>query len=389
MKDYFNKVGLDAIGLGNHDFDYGLDKLKKYIEQQDYPVLAANIKDNKSDKYLYEEWKNVKPYEIYKLTTKENIKIGVIGLASNESASKTSGDISSLTFEDYYETTKKWENYLRTTEKVDAVLLLTHFGPKCENENEEKMKLQMRDINTQQRECLETQEIMKFLEQIKNDENIQIDGIIAGHVHDIVHHWISGIPIIESSGADYFNIMYLPFRVNKDDTVTLQSNKIVIEGPIPVCEKIWPDSKNCVHKYEDSLTMDNFKFHDHLLTIDEDISNDFKFWSDIIDKKLENELCETKDEMYLDDAKETLLTNFVTDVGKIITDSDICFLNLDGIRSTWYKGSINEIDLFRMFPFNNTWTRFEMTGKEVYHMFQNLQAILYILILELYKLLFT
>ena len=111
MKDYFNKVGLDAIGLGNHDFDYGLDKLKKYIEQQDYPVLAANIKDNKSDKYLYEEWKNVKPYEIYKLTTKENIKIGVIGLASNESASKTSGDISSLTFEDYYETTKKWENY--------------------------------------------------------------------------------------------------------------------------------------------------------------------------------------------------------------------------------------------------------------------------------------
>ena len=372
MKDYFNKVGLDAIGLGNHDFDYGLDKLKKYIEQQDYPVLAANIKDNKSDKYLYEEWKNVKPYEVYKLTTKENIKIGVIGLASNESASKTSGDISSLTFEDYYETTKKWENYLRTTEKVDAVLLLTHFGPKCENENEEKMKLQMRDINTQQRECLEMQEIMKFLEQIKNDENIQIDGIIAGHVHDIVHHWISGIPIIESSGADYFNIMYLPFRVNKDDSVTLQSNKIVIEGPIPVCEKIWPDSKNCVHKYEDSLTMDNFKFHDHLLTIDEDISNDFKFWSDIIDKKLENELCETKDEMYLDDAKETLLTNFVTDVGKIITDSDICFLNLGEISSTWYKGSINEIDLFRMFPFNNTWTRFEMTGKEVYHMFQNL-----------------
>ena len=25
-----------------------------------------------------------------------------------------------------------------------------------------------------------------------------------------------------------------------------------------------------------------------------------------------------------------------------------------------------------MFPFNNTWVRFEMTGEEVYHMFQNL-----------------
>ena len=372
MKDYFNKVGLDAIGLGNHDFDYGLDYLKKYIEQQNYPVLAANVKNNKSSKYLYEEWKNVKPYEVYKLTTKENIKIGVIGLATKTSASQTSTDISSLTFEDYYTTTKKWVQYLRNTENVDAVLLLTHFGPKCENENEEKMKLQMRDVNTQQRECKETEEIMTFLEQIKNDETIQIDGVVASHVHDIVHHWISGIPVIESSGSDYFNVMYLPFRVNKDGSVSLQSNKIVIEGPIPVCEKIWPDSKNCAYKYEDSSAMESFKFHDRLVSVDEDLSNDFKFWSDIINKKLENELSETKDDMYIDNVKETLLTNFVNDVGKIITDSDICFFNLGGIRSTWYKGAINEIDLFRMFPFNNTWIRFEMTGKEVYHMFQNL-----------------
>ena len=49
---------------------------------------------------------------------------------------------------------------------------------------------------------------MSFLEQIKT-EGIQIDGVVAAHVHDVAHHWISDIPVVESSGSDYFNILYL------------------------------------------------------------------------------------------------------------------------------------------------------------------------------------
>ena len=292
-------------------------------------------------------------------------------MATKTSPSQTSTDLSSLTFEDYYQVTKKWEKHLRDTEKVHAVLLLTHFGPNCENDKEDKMILQMRDSSIHQRECKESEEIMSFLEQIKNDSEMQIDGVIAAHVHDIVHHWISDIPVIESSGSDYFNVLYLPFRINKD-VITLQTNKIVIEGPVPVCEKLWPDSKNCEYKYDNSSIMEDFIFHDRAVNIDQDLLNELKKWNDIIDKKIENNLCETKDEMFIDDVKETLLTNFVNDIGRIITDSDICFFNLGGIRSTWHRGNINEIDLFKMFPFNNTWVRFEMTGEEVYHMFQNL-----------------
>jgi 2',3'-cyclic-nucleotide 2'-phosphodiesterase (5'-nucleotidase family) len=373
MRDYFNKVGVDGIGLGNHDFDYGLDYLRDFIKKQNFPVLAANVKNNKSGKYLYEEWDNVLAYNIYefKVANEKTLKIGVIGLATKTSPSQTSTDISSLTFEDYYSTTKTWEKYLREEKGVNAVILLTHFGPKCENEDKEKMVLQMRDSTTQQRECKETEEIMSFLEQIKNEGTVKIDAVIAAHVHDVVHHWISDIPVIESSGSDYFNILYLPFRLINDQLV-LQTNKIQIEGPVPVCEKLWPDSKNCEYKYEDSSIMQDFTFHDRLFSLDEKLVNELKFWNDIIDEKIKNNLVETKSEMFLDNEKETLLTNFVNDIGRIITESDICFFNLGGIRSTWHKGYINEIDLFRMFPFNNTWVRFEMTGEEVFHMFQNL-----------------
>ena len=70
--------------------------------------------------------------------------------------------------------------------------------------------------------------------------------------------------------------------------------------------------------------------------------------------------------------EETLLTNFVNDLGRIITDSDICFYNPSGLRTNWYKGPINEIDVYKMFPFNNTWVRFEMTGEEVFHLVQDI-----------------
>ena len=48
MREYYNNVGLDGIGLGNHDFDYGLDYLRDFVKEQKFPLLVANVKNNKS-----------------------------------------------------------------------------------------------------------------------------------------------------------------------------------------------------------------------------------------------------------------------------------------------------------------------------------------------------
>ena len=258
MRDYYNNVGVDGIGLGNHDFDYGVEYLKDFIKKQKFPVLVANVRLS-NGKYLYEEWENVKAFKVYEFGTVPNIKIGVIGLALKSTASQTSTDLSDFIFEDYFNVTKNLVEILRNELKVNAVLLLTHFGPLCDYDKEEKMILKMRKPSSLQRNCDENEEIMNFLSQIKNGK-IQIDGVIAAHVHNIVHHWISDIPVIQSSGSNYFNVLYLPFKENKDGSVTLQSNKISIEGPVPVCEKLWPDTKNCEYRYEDSSIMQDFFF---------------------------------------------------------------------------------------------------------------------------------
>jgi 5'-nucleotidase/UDP-sugar diphosphatase len=36
-------VGYDALGLGNHDFDDGVDGIVPFIKGANFPVLASNI----------------------------------------------------------------------------------------------------------------------------------------------------------------------------------------------------------------------------------------------------------------------------------------------------------------------------------------------------------
>ena len=377
MKDFYNKAGLDLIALGNHDFDYGVDFLKEYIKQMNFPLIVTNIKEKSSNKYIYDTWQNVISHKIFEFVIDESdpnkvIKIGVIGLTTTTAASQTSVDISDLTFTDYIQETIKWNTTLREEYGVNAVIVITHFGPYCSYEDNH-LTLKMWKKSESQKQCEDGDEITNYLKGLKNAGK-KVDGVIAGHRHSIAHLWISNIPVIESSGSDYINILYLAFRYSTTHKrYEINEANTQIEGPIPICEKIWPDSKRCEYRYADSSIMKKFKFHQNEITLDLEMKQLFEGWEKIINEKLDNNLAET--EIVLGNelnTKETVLTNLINDIGRIITQSDICFYNEGGIRTTWYKGPINEIDNFRMFPFNNTWVSFEMTGEEVFHLMQDL-----------------
>ena len=377
MKDYYNYVNLSGIAIGNHEFDYGIEKLKRYIEKETFPTLCANLFDKKKGKYIYEEdmWKNVEPYHIYTLGKEGEIqiKIGVIGLTTAETVLYTPTNLSDYIFDNYYDVTKKWADFLRNKKKVDAVILLVHFGPNCPLEPVEKMELKMRNKSTYQKECRDKEEIMDFLKKLESEE-LKIDAIIGAHVHDVAHHWINGIPVIESTnGAEYFHVIYLPFKINEDGSVTLQNNDIQIEGPVPICEKIWPDTKKCNYKDDQPTTnMRKILFHNSILEVDQDLMLALDGWYNITKPKMENFIVRTETEITLNGQEESILTNLVNDLGKAITGADICFYNRGSLTNGWHVGGITEIDVFKMFSFNNTWMVFDMTGEEVIRMFREL-----------------
>lgn len=74
-----NAAGYDVAAIGNHEFDYGMDVLKKNIRNAKFQVIACNF--HKLNKLV------TKPYVIVK---KGNAKVCIIGIATPESLTKSS-----------------------------------------------------------------------------------------------------------------------------------------------------------------------------------------------------------------------------------------------------------------------------------------------------------
>lgn len=139
MAAQMNAIGYDAVALGNHEFNYGLEFLDKWISQMDAPVLAANAVRAGTTVPAY------KPYTIktIKLKGRQPIRVGVLGLTNPGvviwDKANVSGKVEVL---DTVATAKRWVPIMRR-EGVDIVVVSVHsgdsgqssYGPDLPNEN--------------------------------------------------------------------------------------------------------------------------------------------------------------------------------------------------------------------------------------------------------------
>lgn len=89
-----NEIGYDAMAVGNHEFDFGLDEAKKYKEILNFPLLSSNTYANNARVFqastIVDKDKNV-----------EGDEFVVIGVTTPETATKTHPkNIQSVTFAD-------------------------------------------------------------------------------------------------------------------------------------------------------------------------------------------------------------------------------------------------------------------------------------------------
>lgn len=115
----YNEVGYDARALGNHDFNFGLDYLKYYINHNEAPIINDNILDEKTGQPAFG-----KPYTIVE---KAGLKIGIMGITTQyishwEPEEHTKG----LKFVSGFETLSNLAKELRP--QVDVLVALYHGG---------------------------------------------------------------------------------------------------------------------------------------------------------------------------------------------------------------------------------------------------------------------
>eukprot|EP01023_Acetabularia_acetabulum_P061212 TRINITY_DN738_c0_g1_i4.p1 TRINITY_DN738_c0_g1~~TRINITY_DN738_c0_g1_i4.p1 ORF type:complete len:518 (-),score=95.76 TRINITY_DN738_c0_g1_i4:3829-5382(-) len=118
MAHFLNTLGIDAMTLGNHEFDRGPDELLKYINYLDYPVISCNTRAEKHPGLN----NKIQGGVIKQLA---GVKIGVVGFTVESTA-----DYSNpypVYFTNKYEAGKRCIDELRNG-GANIIIALDHIG---------------------------------------------------------------------------------------------------------------------------------------------------------------------------------------------------------------------------------------------------------------------
>ncbi|MCC8028886.1 MAG: bifunctional metallophosphatase/5'-nucleotidase [Lachnospiraceae bacterium] len=114
-------VGYDAMTAGNHDWNYGQDRLKELEELSGVPILTGNVVDEDGNAFFEQEYL-IKEIEKDGVT----LKIGVFGVIDSEIYSATAPDnVEGLIFTDMAEYAAKAQEELRA-QGCQVVIGLAH-----------------------------------------------------------------------------------------------------------------------------------------------------------------------------------------------------------------------------------------------------------------------
>ncbi len=139
----------DAVTLGNHDFDNGIDGLYAQLPHAKFKILSANydFKNTVMDTH-------VKPYDIF---FKDGIKIGVFGLGVELEGMVTKTMYKETKYLDPIGIAQDYSRILKEDENCDLVICLSHLGYNYKTDKVSDLKI------------------------ATNTENIDL--IIGGHTH--------------------------------------------------------------------------------------------------------------------------------------------------------------------------------------------------------------
>lgn len=305
--ELMNQVGYDIVGLGNHEFDYGVDQLKKNFENKNYSVICSNVFEN--GKTLFDSEVIVKVGKL---------KVGFFGLLTPETQTKVNPNfVKGLTFtekEELYATAQKEADLLN--KEADIVICLGHLGV-----DEESLGNQSLDIYA---------------------NTTGIDFIIDGHSHTVMEKGANGEPI-QSTGTKGANIGVI---VIDNKTKTIESNSLIatkdVEADVDVLNSAM-------------ATMS---------AIDEEYGAVFANADVDLDGVKEN--VRSKETNMGDLITDSMIWEVLKN-GSIDVDNDhiVAITNGGGIRASISKGGVTMKDVNTVLPFGNTLAVNYITGAEL------------------------
>jgi len=331
--DLMNEAGLDALALGNHEFDKGSRFLADLLKRSKFPVLAANVEIDAD----LELSKFVKPYVIKGSWPNKTAIIGVITPDTDVISSPGSG----IKFNDPAETLKK--TILRLgKDGIDQIVVLSHLGYKEDLELAKKV--------------------------------VGIDVIIGGHSHTLLGY--TGVKCLPSK-ADYPQIVKDP---KGRDVLVAQAwdharavgrldLKFDYNGEI-VSQKgktLFPIKKDVKLPFPDERS----PFSEFLrLEDNKPVEAKMKVYHKSAQLKYQKVVATVSEELEHNWEKGSDLAPLVADaiMWKLKKDGikvDVSMQNAGGVRKSLHKGNVTLGEIYDALPFFNYVAILKIKGKDL------------------------
>ena len=120
-----NLVGYDAMAIGNHEFDFGLENMAELFRMADFPVVCSNYDVTGT---VLEGL--VKPYITL---VREGVKIGIFGLAPKMEGLVQADKCIGIVYNDPIKVAQEMTDLLREKENCEVVICMSHLGIRSAN----------------------------------------------------------------------------------------------------------------------------------------------------------------------------------------------------------------------------------------------------------------
>ena len=115
-----NLMKYDAMTIGNHEFDFGLENMARLFRLADFPVVCANYEVAGTPLEGL-----VKPYVVLE---REGVRIGVFGLSTRLEGLVQADKCAGVVYRDPIPVAREVVKQLRGEEHCDVVICLSHLG---------------------------------------------------------------------------------------------------------------------------------------------------------------------------------------------------------------------------------------------------------------------
>jgi 2',3'-cyclic-nucleotide 2'-phosphodiesterase/3'-nucleotidase/5'-nucleotidase len=307
----YNRLGISAGALGNHEFDFGQDTLRARLRHLNYRVLAANVVGTDG---LVPSW-----IKADTIVIRNGLRIGIIGAAAEFTPTVTKRrNLVGLKFLAPAPIISERIKALRAA-GVDAVIVTMHEGVRCTTGMSEGCTGSGIDV-------------VKALTE-------KPDAVVMAHAHTNVLLNINGIPTVQvTSNGRAIGVIDIPLMSRRNTTVAIRD--------------VIGDSITNVDAVTDTIVRNAVAR---------------------VRTRLERPVG-TVSELMKHDGDQYPLGNIMADAARVIAKADFGAWNNGGIRSDLRAGALNFGGVHELTPFGNVLVKLSVRGRDIPALFESVVA---------------